>query len=196
VLLIAGIVSAFEQRPVALTGDELGTGLLLDLGKAAGVIEMRMAVQDVLDIGDLESKLGDAVLDHAGRLRERRVDEDQALRGLDDVDRDPVGTDIIDVADQLERLEWRGPFLGDRRQEVLDGLRLRTGSSQSQRTQRGCKPLHDCLPQKFLWPGSNTSRTWSSKPSQVMLPRLSAEAESFVSSGGITVTPVRTSLPD
>src|SRR5262249_14617208 len=79
VLLVARIVSAFEQGPVALACDELRAGFLLELGKAASVIEMRVAVQDVLDVGDLESELRDAVLDHAGRLRERRVEQDQTL---------------------------------------------------------------------------------------------------------------------
>ena len=111
VLLVARIVAAFEQRLVALAGDELRAGLLLDLGKAAGVIEMRMRVEDDLDVGDLEAELRDVVLDHAGRLRQRRVHQDQALRRLDDIDGNAVGADIIDVADQLERLEWRGPFL-------------------------------------------------------------------------------------
>ncbi len=32
------------------------------------------------------------------------------LRRLDDVDGDAVGADIVDVADQLKRLERRGPF--------------------------------------------------------------------------------------
>jgi hypothetical protein len=56
VLLVARIVAAFEQRLVALAGDELCASLLHDLGEAAGVVEMGVRVENV-DVGDLEAEL-------------------------------------------------------------------------------------------------------------------------------------------
>jgi hypothetical protein len=55
-VLLARIIAAFEQRLVGGAGDQLCAGLFLELGEAAGVIEMRMRVQDELDVRKFKTR--------------------------------------------------------------------------------------------------------------------------------------------
>ena len=139
-------LAALRARLDALAGDERRAAFLLHLGEATSVVEMRVAVHDQPDVGDLEAELAHAVLDQASRLRHRRVDQDQPLRGLDDVDRDPLGTDIVDIIDHPERLDRRGPVFHHLRQKVFDGLRLRGGRERGERKQNGGDGAHQILP--------------------------------------------------
>src|SRR5262245_46034652 len=74
-----------------------------------------------------------------------------ALRRGDQVGRQPVGSDIIDVADHLERLGRRVPLCPERREQILHGLGLRGSGKRQQRDQRngnlfhGHPPSSSCL---------------------------------------------------
>jgi hypothetical protein len=50
----ARIVATFEQRLVGFACDKLGSTGLFQFGEAAGVIDMRVGVEEVFDVGDLE----------------------------------------------------------------------------------------------------------------------------------------------
>jgi hypothetical protein len=76
---------SLEQRLVGRAGNQLRACLFLQLGEAAGVIEMRVRVQDELDIRKLEPKLLDVCPDLPRRFRHRRVHQDVSVRAGDQI---------------------------------------------------------------------------------------------------------------
>jgi hypothetical protein len=73
----------------------------------------------------LKSQFFDARLDLRGCLRHHRIDQDVALRRRYQIGRQAIGSDIIDIADHLERLGWRVPLYSEGREQILGSLSLR-----------------------------------------------------------------------
>ena len=74
---------------------------------ALDVIKMGVAGEHNLDVGGLEAELGDAVLDYVVHFIHPGVDQNVPLRRRDEVRRDVRSTDVVDTADDSERLDGR-----------------------------------------------------------------------------------------
>ena len=125
VALLSRVVAALEQRLVGGARGELRAGVLLQPGEPAGVVEMRMRVEQLLDVGDLEAELLDVRLDLRVRLGQAGVDENMTLRRGDQERREARGADVVDVADDAERLGRFVPRDLQLVEQVAQGLRLR-----------------------------------------------------------------------
>src|ERR1044071_2825679 len=104
-------------RAITLAGDELRMRDALQLRDAAGVIVVRVAAEDVLDVGDFESELLDVRANHRRGLFEAAVEEEVTLRRGDEIRRDVGRSDVIDIADDAERFDRLVP--GARRRFFL-----------------------------------------------------------------------------
>src|SRR5207253_11491788 len=72
----------------------------------ARVIDVGMAVEQDLDVLEVEAELPHAVADQGDGRFEPAVEEDMALRRGDQERGDVRGADVGDIPDQPERLEW------------------------------------------------------------------------------------------
>src|SRR5262249_28446710 len=108
------------------------------------------------------AELLDAGFDLPGCLRHCHIDNDMTLRRGDQIGRKAVGADVVDVADDLERLGRLVPGSDRIFQQILQGLRLRaTGEAELQ--SKNCEQQPHCiLPFCFL---GLTSYAVSASPS-------------------------------
>ena len=103
------IDAVFQGIALGHAGNHRGAGVGLQLGHAAGMVEVAVAVQQDLDVRQFEAELLDVVLNHLGVLRQADIQQDVALGRGDQPGRQAGRADIVDVVDDLERLEGRGP---------------------------------------------------------------------------------------
>jgi hypothetical protein len=75
-------------------------------------------------------------------FRHHRIDQDMALRRRDQVGRETVGPDIIDVVDDLERLGRLVPRDRHRGEQILERLGLHRAGKRDQRDKCNNKLLH------------------------------------------------------
>ena len=103
---------------MALTYHDARAGQLLHQRVAAGVIEMRVAVQDDFDVREVETEFRHAVANARHGRFKPGIQEDVPLRRGDEKRTDAGRADVMNVADEAKRLERcvpRFPFLFDRR---------------------------------------------------------------------------------
>ena len=120
--------AVLEQHGVGLGHHHLRARQALQLRETRDVIAVSMRREQDLDVVEVEAELLDALLDLAAPSRRNRVDQDVAGVGRDQVRRQVVGPDPVDVADQLERRERPRPI------GVL--LRRRGGAEAQRQDQR------------------------------------------------------------
>ena len=73
------LMSAFEGCAITLARYQIRSGSTLQFGKAAAMIVMRVAVEQILYIVHAEAKLRDILLDLGSGLWKAAVDQDVAL---------------------------------------------------------------------------------------------------------------------
>src|ERR1700735_5221793 len=74
------------------------------------MIVVRVAVQQDLDIFDREAEFRDALLDEPRGFGKSAIEQDGTLRGLDIERRNIGGADVINIANDAERLDGLVPF--------------------------------------------------------------------------------------
>ena len=114
--------AALDLRGVALHHFELRAGLLLELRESAGVVVVRVRIEQDLHVLRVEPELADVGDDLRRRFLESAVEHDVSFRGRDEKRGDLVGADVIEVADHTKRLDRLVP--------------LRHGGGQQKRTER------------------------------------------------------------
>jgi hypothetical protein len=103
------LASGFDLRDILLHHHVARAGCLLEGRGAGAMVAMSMADEQDLDIGHFEAELFDARLDHGDRPIEARVYDDVALRRRDEVRREPLRADIVDVVYDFVRLKRLAP---------------------------------------------------------------------------------------
>ena len=83
---------------------------LLQQRVARNVVRVGMARQQDLDIGHLEAERLDRFLNQGNRALKAAVDENMPLGGGDQKGGQILGTDVVDIADDLVRREWLVPI--------------------------------------------------------------------------------------
>ena len=107
-----------------------------------------MARQQDLDIGHLEAERLDRFLNQGNRALKAAVDEDMPLGSGDQIGGQILGTDVVNIADDLVRREWLVPI----------GLALSNGGhGESQCSEQHGKNLR--LIDRLLARYANKSRT-------------------------------------
>ena len=98
-----------------------GAELLLQIGKGARVIDVRVAVDHDLDVFGLEPELANGLDDHRAGRRHARVHQDVAFGRREQEDAEPLGADEIEGPDDLDRLGGLFPLerLACEREEEL-----------------------------------------------------------------------------
>jgi hypothetical protein len=110
--------AAGQQGGVGLAHQDARAGQLLHQRVAAGVIGVRVAVQDDFDVREFEAEFRHAVADARHGRFKPGIHEDVPLRRGDEKRTDAGRADVMDVADEAKRRERRVPrlpFLFDRR---------------------------------------------------------------------------------
>ena len=107
-MLVAGtpsphIVAAVPDGNRLTPSDVAAAALTIESGEPAGVIGMRVAVEDDLDVSKLETERGDVRFDLRRRFGEAAVDQDQAARRRDQVRRHVGRANVIHVPGDPER---------------------------------------------------------------------------------------------
>jgi hypothetical protein len=87
---------------------------LLQSAQAAGVVVVGVTVEQQLHVAGLISQGGDVPQYPRGGLHESAVDQDEPLRGDDQIAGDVCGADVVQVAEQLERGDRLVPRARDR----------------------------------------------------------------------------------
>jgi hypothetical protein len=88
---------------------------------------VRVADQEDLDVAELEAELLDAGADERDVVFEIAVDEDEALRGGDQVVREALAADVVEVVDDVE---W-GKGVVQSRETCASRLPARTATANS-----------------------------------------------------------------
>ena len=91
------------------TGDNPRAGEFLHLRVAADVIDVRVAAEEKLDVGELEPELLHAALDDRHGIVEARVEEDMPGGRRDQKRAHAARADVVEVADELARRDRRAP---------------------------------------------------------------------------------------
>jgi hypothetical protein len=111
-----GPAAAFHDVGVALHDHVFRARLAEDLGCAGHVVEVRLAVEQEFRIRPLEPQL----LHARANLRRRRfevgVDQDVPVRRGDEVCRQVLTADIVEIVSDLERRQRRRPLRIDFRE--------------------------------------------------------------------------------
>jgi hypothetical protein len=94
-----------QEISVRLAHHDPGTGEPLDQRMPACVIDVRVAVQQELDVLEPEPERPHALPDERNRLGEPAVEQEVPLRCGDQEQGDVRGPDIVDVPDHPEGLE-------------------------------------------------------------------------------------------
>ena len=80
-------------------------GEFLQTLRAAEMVDMAMVDDDVLDVARVDADLPDVRLDKVDEGLLRRVEHDGALRCRQDPRRHVAGTDMVEIVEDLERLD-------------------------------------------------------------------------------------------
>ena len=104
------LATVLEQHGVGFRHPHLRTRAPLQLGEARDVIEVRVRRQQDLHVVEIEAELLDAFLDLRHRLDETGVDQNVAGVRRNEIRREIVRADPIDVADQPERRKRLRPL--------------------------------------------------------------------------------------
>src|SRR5690349_2319272 len=111
-LRIAAIAAATLDGSRAIrTRDNRRVRNRLQLGDAAGMIEMRVRVEDVFHVFDAKTELADVGLDLRGRLGERTVNQNVPCVGRDEYGAESVRSDVPGITVDAEWIDWLIPFL-------------------------------------------------------------------------------------
>ena len=94
-----------ERHDFLRHGLELRAAVVLEPGEAAGVVRVRVAVEDDFDVGEPETERGDVRFDLRRRFGKAAVDQDQAARRDDQVRGDVRRAHVIHVAGDPERCD-------------------------------------------------------------------------------------------
>src|SRR5215469_8012682 len=105
------VTSSRDQGGVFAARQESSTGQFFELRQPAGMVEVRMAVQQNLYVLQLETELLDIGGDHRRRVNEPAIDDEMTFGRCNQVGGDVAGSHIIDVADDSDRLDWFVPCL-------------------------------------------------------------------------------------
>src|SRR6266536_199916 len=92
-----------------------------------------MARQQNLDIGHLEAERLDRFLNQGNRAVKAAIDENMPLGSRYEIGGQILGADVVNVADDLVRVEWRVP---------LEGALSNGGQGQRQRGEKHGRDLH------------------------------------------------------
>jgi hypothetical protein len=109
-----------DDRGVPLADPERRAGRLLQRLEPAGVVEVRVGVEQHLHVPDVEAELGDAADDQRGGLGVAAVDQDVARGPGEQERRDAGGADVVQVAGDPERLVGDRAVAPDRRPPLRD----------------------------------------------------------------------------
>ena len=107
------------------------------------MIPVRMADQQHLDIAELESQLLDARLDHRHVRLEVTGDEDVTLRRRDQIVRETLASDLVQVLGDPERGVWLGPVRG--------ALRFSFVGEGAEHEEGGDSRISPTFPPYFQW---------------------------------------------
>ncbi len=118
---------------VGFAGEELRAGPLPQRGEAAGVVGVGLAVDEELDVLQLEAELPDAVADEGRGLHEAAVDHDVPRGRGDQERRDIARPDVIEVVRDPERLDRLVPRAGGRVGLGQDGQGGREEQEESEK---------------------------------------------------------------
>ncbi len=105
-----GFAAALEQLRIGLRHDHLRLRESLELGQARHVIEVPVRCGQHLDVRDIETEQLDPGRDLRHSLRKAGVDQDMTRRRRDEIRRQIVGPDPVDVANQTERRKRLHPL--------------------------------------------------------------------------------------
>ena len=109
VIFRADVDTTLECDAVASGGEQSRAGSALDLRDSAGVIEVRVRVEQNFHVAQPESEAPDIPLDHGCVLRQPDIEQDVALRRRDQPRGESGAADVIDVVDDAERCDGVGP---------------------------------------------------------------------------------------
>ena len=95
---------SFDHLPVFGRRHDARAGEFLQTLRAAEMVEVAMVDDDVFDVVRVDADLLDIRLDHVDEGLLRRVEQDGALRSLQDPRRHVAGTDMVEIVEDLEGL--------------------------------------------------------------------------------------------
>ena len=111
-MFLAAGFHRLQRRHVLGHRHHLRAGQLFDHRIAFLVVAVRVAAEQDLGVGELESELLDGLLNRRHVPLIRAVDEDVALRRDDEKGGQALGPDVIDVSDDLVGWELRRLIVG------------------------------------------------------------------------------------
>src|SRR5262245_60665323 len=95
---------SFDHLPVFGRRHDARAGQFLQTLCAAEMVEVAMVNDDVFDVARVDADLPDIRLDHVDEGLLRRVEQDVALRSLQDPRRHVAGTDMVEIVEDLKGL--------------------------------------------------------------------------------------------
>ena len=116
--VVIAAAAAFDHRSVLFADDDLRTRELLHSRVAAHMIEVRLRRQEVPHVGDLETECRNVLCDEIDVRIDAGLDQNRSRRRGDQVRGEIFRSDVVHVADDLERLDRCGPI----RWKILVGL--------------------------------------------------------------------------
>jgi hypothetical protein len=103
-------LGAFHPGGIGFHHHQLGASLFFNLADSAGVVVVGVADENDFRVTVIEAELLNAFANQRQILREIAVDEDIPSRGLDQVDGEVSGADVIEVAGDFETWEFVVPL--------------------------------------------------------------------------------------
>ena len=104
--------AVFEHPGVVFRSPHFGAGDLLDLGQRGGVVPVGLLSQQDADVFEPESERRHVLADHRRGILKTGVDENMSFIGSDQEHGKIVGSDAIEIADDLEAGIRPDPALG------------------------------------------------------------------------------------
>src|ERR1700722_5659592 len=147
---------SFDHLPVFGRRHDARAGEFLQTFRAAEMVEVAMVDDDVFDVVRIDADLPDIRLDQVDEGLLRRVEQDVALRGLQDPRRHVARTDMVEIVEDLEGLHHldldfarAGTDAADLLERIVGrNLRVGTGGSRSSggagRSSFGFRGLRQC----------------------------------------------------
>jgi hypothetical protein len=108
-VLKIGLATGFDHGHVGVHDHVACAGQRLDLGAAGIVIPVRVADQQNLGVFEFESELFDTSLEQRHICFQIAVDQNVALGRRDQITRQPLAADVVQVARDVKRRERFGP---------------------------------------------------------------------------------------
>ena len=107
----ASAVQALDAIPLGKSHPDPRPGQLSYSSGTPEVVGMSVSDEDVLDSRRIQPELADVVDDEVRRVRIRRVYENEAVTGGDQVGCDRFEANVKDVVDDLERVDLLGGMM-------------------------------------------------------------------------------------